>query len=481
MKQRIIKIATVLLLVAIIPVSMLLYGYTMPNYYQNSYYAELAEMYQRLSRTEGRKIILIGGSNVAFGVDTDLLDHILRQYGYDYTICPFGLYAAVGTSAMLELSKDTLKTGDIVVLAIEPTNETMSTYFGATAFWKCTEESPELLTKVNKVQAAALIGNYLDYLQDRYTISQSESTPKAVGVYAKASFNENCNMTYPREGNSMALGYDTSSPVNLADVAISVDFAQQVNEYCEYAANKGAIVYFSFSPVNKSALTDNSNEAIAGYFKLCNETFSCPIISDPNNYILDSGWFYDSNFHLNSSGAVLRTCILAEDILAQLGCFCELIFPRPQMPDSIAQSIENTAYTSYFEFAPVGDNLGYLISGLTEAGLAQESLNIPTAYEGRPVVGFTSDAFSGANILEELRIPESIESLPNYLFRDCNNLTRLVLEHTQSICKISEDTFNSADHIKIFVPEEAYPMYRDGYGCESNPWSELLDRMFVYG
>ena len=46
---------------------------------------------------------------------------------------------------MLSLSEKYLNAGDRVVLAIEPTSETFSTYFGATAFWKCAESSPELL------------------------------------------------------------------------------------------------------------------------------------------------------------------------------------------------------------------------------------------------------------------------------------------------------------------------------------------------
>ncbi len=38
------------------------------------------------------------------------------------------------------------------------------------------------------------------------------------------------------------------------------------------------------------------------FFDLCNRTFDCPVISDPNRYVLDSGWFYDTNFHLNTPG-----------------------------------------------------------------------------------------------------------------------------------------------------------------------------------
>ena len=128
-------------------------------------------MVEKLRTTQGPKIVLVGGSNVAFGVDSALMEDLLSQAGESYTVCNFGLYAAVGTSAMLSLSEKYLNAGDRVVLAIEPTSETFSTYSGATAFWKCAESSPELLLDVNSSQKSALVGNYLAYLQERVEIS----------------------------------------------------------------------------------------------------------------------------------------------------------------------------------------------------------------------------------------------------------------------------------------------------------------------
>ena len=64
---------------------------------------------------------------------------LLAEKGYDYTVCPYGLSAAVGCSAMLSLSEDDIKEGDVVILAVEPTDETMSSYFRASAFLKCAE------------------------------------------------------------------------------------------------------------------------------------------------------------------------------------------------------------------------------------------------------------------------------------------------------------------------------------------------------
>ena len=61
MKQHFKTIILFLLLVALTPVLVLAGGVALPDYYQESYYAELSEMYQRLKTTEGPKIVVVGG------------------------------------------------------------------------------------------------------------------------------------------------------------------------------------------------------------------------------------------------------------------------------------------------------------------------------------------------------------------------------------------------------------------------------------
>ena len=481
MKRRIVILLAALILLAILPVSLLGAGSLLPACYQDSYYAELPEQYHRLTDSPGKRIVLVGGSNIAFGVDVGLLEDLLAQHGYEYTVCPFGLYAAVGTSAMLELSEAHIREGDIVVLAIEPTDDTLSTYFGASAFWKCSEEAPELLTGVSSSHRAALAGNYIDFLQARASILRSGLFPSSEGVYAKSSFDENANMVFPREGNIMTLGWDSGAPVDLAAVSVALDFARQVNRYCHAAREKGADVYLSFSPVNRSALMGEPAESAESFYRTCLDAFDCPIISDPNRYILDSGWFYDSNFHLNSNGALLRTCLLAEDLLAEFGCCEGLGYPLPIMPEPVPQPTETEPDSGLFLFSPMdGAGSGYLLSGLTEAGASRASLTIPTQYNGLPVVGIDGHALDDAERLEELWIPSTISSLPDRAFARCPHLTRVVLKHTQRLCRITAHTFDEAPQVKIYVPTAAFPLYRDGYGCEENHWETLLDRIIQY-
>ena len=477
MKKRIPAAALLLLL---LPGVLLFAARTMPKVYQHSYYAELPEMVARIDRAEGQRLIILGGSNVAFGLDVPLLEQCLRDKGFEYTVCPLGLYAAVGTSAMLSLSETALRAGDVVVLALEPTSDTMTAYFGATAFLKCAESDPMLFTRLNADQRSRAAGNYLPYLQEKYAVVRSGQPLKIDGVYAKASFDGQCNMIYPREGNTMALGYDVSEPIDLTAVTIEPAFADQVNAYCQAARKKGAAVYMTFSPMNKSALTAADAETVYAYFDLCNRTFVCPVISNPLDYVMDSGWFYDSNFHLNTAGARVRTILLAGDLLAQLGCYEAVDAEMPVLPASIARAAADQADSGDFTYELAENGQAYILTGLTDQGLAKETLILPAAYQQKPVAVLRADALSGAVNLVELHVPDSISSLPDGLLNDCVSLRRLVLEHTSAPCSIAAHSLDGRKTLQILVPAASYAWYRDGYGCEDNPWQPYLSQIYTY-
>lgn len=480
MKKTILRIVSFLLLICLLPALLLAVSASLPRVYGESYYAELAPMTERLYQAQGKKLVVVGGSNVAFGLDVELLEQILLDKGYDYTVCPYGLYAAVGCSAMLSLSEDALREDDLVILAVEPSSETLSSYFGASAFLKCAEDAPWLLKKLNADQRRAALGNSISTLQERLAILRSGILPEAKGVYSRAAFGENCNLDYERPGNIMALGFDAAEPVDLQALQIEEAFAEQVNSYCHAAEKRGARVYLSFSPVNRSALVEESEAVLLSYFTLFRETFVCPVISDPNRYVLDSAWFYDSNFHLNSAGARLRTILLAEDILAQLGC-CEAVDePLPSVPVSVYRPPEAEEDASDFILEVLAGGAGWHVTGLRAEAKEKNVLSLPASFEGKPVVGFSAEAFAGADQLEELRLPESVETIPDGAFALCPSIKRLVLLHENAPCGVSEHSFDGADALRVYVPAAAYPMYRDGFGCEANPWTVHLDRVYPY-
>lgn len=476
MKRRIL---TVLFLALLLPMILLLCGAWLPSYYADTYYAQLAVLYEKLETTQGKRVVVLGGSNVAFGVDSAQMEQILRQCGYDYTVCNFGLYGAVGTSAMLSLSQDLIREGDVVVLAIEPASETFSSYFGATAMLKCAEDDPKMLLHLNKSQRTAVVGNYLSYLQERVQIYRTGLVPRPEGAYAKASFDENGDMRYERAGNAMLLGYDSAQTIDLENVWLEEAFVQQLNDYIQAADKKGARVVMSFSPMNRGAMVDDSQEAVYRFFTTLQTQIHCPIISDPNDYILDSGWFYDSNFHLNTAGMAVRTYQLSCDLLNDLGYYEDVPFEMPQMPDFIAQVEENVTDGGMFTYESQGET-GLLVSGLTEQGRQKTVLVVPSSYNGKPVVGLTQSAFSGNVDLQALTLPASIESIPDGAFAGCISLTRLNLLHQETTPDVGEGLLEGTSQLKIYVPQSAYHLYRDGAGCAVDLWQGYLKYIIAY-
>lgn len=469
------KIGVWLLLLMLLPGILLAAELSLPTLYEDTYYAELPRMVQRLKESSGERLVLIGGSSVAFGTDTALMEKKLAEMGYPYTVCPMGLYAAVGSSAMLDLTEKELRSGDVVVLTFEATTETLSNYFGATAFWKCAETAPKLLLPLSREKLTAMVGAYPGFLQERYGIWKSREYPKAEGVYACSSFDGKCNLTYPREGNMMLLGYDPANTIDLNTITVAPIFSNCVNHFISTAQDAGAKVFLSFAPMNRSAMVDSSEETVYQYFEKMRHAFHCPVISNPNDSILDSGWFYDSNFHLNTAGAALRTQRLTADILAALGCCKSLDWETPTMP-AAAVAAENTGGDDAFVYTPFHG--GFLISGLSDP--TADVLMVPSHYEGLLVVGFTPDALAQAECLRELNLPATIQFLPDRLFQNCVNLSRLILNHTDAPCPITAYSLDGTVNLQIYIPQSAYHLYRDGVGCGINPWDAYLHQLHTF-
>ena len=72
-KVLILSIVSSVLLVAAPLATPLIANNFIPNQFENTYYAELNSMYKKLKTTEGKKIVLIGNSGVAFGINSNLI------------------------------------------------------------------------------------------------------------------------------------------------------------------------------------------------------------------------------------------------------------------------------------------------------------------------------------------------------------------------------------------------------------------------
>ena len=92
--------------VLLVPLVLLSFAFALPARYDETYLAALQDKTARLKSTEGKRIVLIGGSGAAFDVRSDLLEAELPEY----RVVNLGLYAGLGTTVLLDLALPDLRT-----------------------------------------------------------------------------------------------------------------------------------------------------------------------------------------------------------------------------------------------------------------------------------------------------------------------------------------------------------------------------------
>lgn len=446
-----------LLLALLLPGAVLLTaGLCIPAQFGHTFLGALAPKYERLIAFEEPKIVVVGGSSVAFGLDSPLLEELIGR-----PVINFGLYASLGTKVMLDLSRAGINEGDIIILAPEIEKQTLSLYFNPESTWQAVEACPAMLTHIAPEDLGAMYGGFFDYLGSKFTFFR-DGTPDPDGVYNSRNFNSYGDISYDRPYNTMLLGYDPNMQIVLSRETVDPEFIDYVNEYAAFAEKKGASVYYSFPPMNEAALAEDTNEAtIYDFYDYLSRNLDCPVISNPEDYIYESGYFFDTNFHLNESGIVLRTAALAADLRRVMGDPTPVDVELPPAPEkpvvetpSTGDTVDRNAMAAYFTYSDVEG--GLMVSGVTDEGKKLTSITVPASYEGKPVLAIAENTFSGCTALQEIVIYDNVKQYFDGAFRGASSLSRVVMYYaTAESVLVGEKLFDGApDTVKLYYPDQ---------------------------
>lgn len=84
------------------------------------------------------------------------------------------------------------------------------------------------------------------------------------------------------------------------------------------AVGKGSDTFGGRLPDRKGELTAPEEEFVKAKEELT-KRLSCPVISDYRDYMFDYNLFYNTDLHLTTEGAALRTQQLIEDLQQWMG------------------------------------------------------------------------------------------------------------------------------------------------------------------
>lgn len=427
--------------------------------YTNTFYGALDEKYKRLTSIEEEKIVVVGGSSVAFGLDSALLEKYAKM-----PVVNFGLYADIGTKFMLDLSRSGINEGDIVILQPELDEQTMSLYFSADSALKACDDDFSMLDSLRTADDRfAVLGALWNFNREKLGYLK-EGKLDPVGMYNSKNFNEHGDIDrnkIKRVNNILRTYYDKTKPVKLDSSIVSDDFIAYLNEYIDYCEQRGAKVYFAFCPVNDLSVTKDSN--IKAFEKYIKDNVNCEIIGSLRSSVMDSHYFYDTNFHLNDAGVRLRTLSLIDELLIKWDDLETMVTEEPfDIPEYkydakyYGPEDENARFFTYER------EVGYVITGLTEEGKKQQTLTLPLGYDGYCVTEINTDIFADS-ACRKLIIPENTNiGAMSGGFKDSANLTELwIYKFDES--EIIPPSFDSKTQgiFVIYVPEGSG--YTGGY------------------
>ena len=427
MDKRTIRriVATALAVILAEQVFFLICGFGLPVQFGDTFMGELKSKYERLKETSGKRIVLVGGSGVAFDCDSALMDDFFPSY----EIVNFGMYAGLGTKAVMDLSENYIHEGDIVILSLEQSEQTFSDYFNGEYMWQAADGAFGMLRDLKSENFEAMLGNFPRFALEKLNYVMKGQKPQTDSIYQKKSFNTygDIELDTCRE-NILPNGYDVNQKVRFTEDVVQLEFMDYMNDWAKRLEKKGAVVWYRYCPVNKLSVEDMDD--LAAYDVFLRQKLDFPVIGNPENSLMEAEWFFDTNFHLNQPGKEVNTVQLIRDMKAMLGDDRAVTVELPEKPHRTW-----------------GD-----VSAETRIWTAKDS----ETYQGE----------------ETIVIPENVTQIEDYAFSNCAGLKQIVLEQKDpSKCIVGQHLLDGTG-AEILVPQMSVDSYKRNYF-----WSVYVGRI----
>lgn len=469
MRNRALRVIVCALILLAVPLSLLAAAFCLPAQYDKTYLAALSDKWERLQVSDKPRIVAVGGSGVCFDLRSDLLEQELPGY----QAVNFGLYAGLGTTVMLDLALGQLRAGDILIFAPELSAQTYSTYFNAEAMWQAADGNPALLSALPRDYLGAMLGAFPAFAASKARLYREGMAPAGDEIYARASFNAYGDMACPRrEQNRMPGGFDENMRLRFDPALPTAAFLEKLDHAAAVCEKKGVRFYFRYCPMNAAAITAQEAARMTAFDTSVREALPCPILGRLEDAVMEPGWFFDTNFHLNSAGQAAATRMLAQDLKAALGDTAPVTLPLPEMPPMAGSVLlsGNTDDESCFLYEREGD--AFLIAALSDEGKTREELTVPVSFGGLPIRGFDASVFAGNTVLRSVVLQENIQLIPDGAFDGCTALERITLTQTApSACTVGQGLLEGTSAL-VYVPGESYSAY-----CTNYFWSIYAGRL----
>ena len=303
-------------------------GLILLNYCNQKNYGYLAAFEDKLRLLKEHSeptIIVIGGSNVAFGIDSSRLK---KEFGYP--IINAGLHGALGLDIYLDLVDRYARHGDIVVFMPEWAMVAGKFDPEELNLQQLLRESPSAwkhYIRSNSFEPKSFLDDlalpeFAYAIQSGMKIRSSQTHAKltkvaeAPGTYSRLNFNEQGDFIghhkfgAVKEINNLECNFRFPPTI----------FKQTIDKFNAVHAklqNRGVQLYFAYPPLPKKFYHKFESGICATHDRFVNE-LNFPVLHHPEMSKFPSHQFYDTIYHLNLKGKTNRTNLIARSLSRQL-------------------------------------------------------------------------------------------------------------------------------------------------------------------
>ena len=273
------------------------------------------EKLRMAARNGDKKIMVMSGSSSLYGFSAVQMEEAF--YG-EYTVINYGTNAGAISRFYLDAFSRFFGEGDIIIHAPEMNN---ANQVGGNELsylsYRGTEAMYEVYSYVDMRQYTGFFDGMRVFNQEK----RKDGSENAYDSYpiSRALVDKTSDMASNRDNT----GYVTQSPGkgNVYNAgSVNASLIAHMNDLNARYNSRGTTMYFSFAPVNKAYVSENSlnKETQDSYVARLREVLDYEIISHPSDYIIEQEYFNNSDYHPGVTGRTMRTTALIADLKAQL-------------------------------------------------------------------------------------------------------------------------------------------------------------------
>lgn len=276
---------------------------------QSSILGAYPTKHELLKQTKTKKIILLGGSNLSFGINSKQIEKVLKK-----PVINMGIHAGVGLEFMINDIKSYISEGDTVILVPEYEHFYTNNFYGEmeliSVLFDIEPQSKKLINREQWYHLIQYLPTYSAKKIKNYIPSILNNKEESLSIYHKNSFNENGDAYFhwslPNQNYLPAIK-------NTGNEKINKDVIYQILNFKHYLKNQNATLLI-FPPVIDET-SYNNQEIIIN--KINDELTKNHInfVSEPIKYRYSDTLFFNSYYHLTKMGVDKRTQQLINDLL----------------------------------------------------------------------------------------------------------------------------------------------------------------------